>query len=79
MCFGGGGPSAAEKQQAAEDRLAAEQAKEEELRKRAEKKREDIAEAISGRAIDSGKRGGKGRRSLFRSTGGTSGFLGRYG
>lgn len=78
MCFARG-PSAAEKQKAAEDRLAAEQAKEEELRKRAEAKREDIAEAISGQSVEAGKRGGRGRRSMFRSFGGTSGFLGRYG
>jgi len=78
MCFAKG-PSPAEKQAAAQDRLEAEQASEEEARKRAKAKREDIADAITGQSVEAGRRGGRGRRSMFRSFGGSSGFLGRYG
>jgi hypothetical protein len=73
MCFG---PSAAEKAAAADQREAAEIAKREEIDKRAEQKRDDISEAISGRMERRGMRGGSGRRSLFRASG--SGFLGRF-
>ena len=76
MCFGGGGPSSDEKQAAADQRVAAEQAKREEIEKRAESKREDISEALSARTQQRGMRGGRGRRSLFRSGG--AGFLGRF-
>ena len=74
MCFG---PSKAEKQAAADQRELAEDAKREEIEERAGEKREDIQDALSGRAVRSGKRGGSGRRSLFTSSGG--GFLGRFG
>lgn len=76
MCFGGG-PSKAEKEAAAEQRIEAEQAKAEEIQKRAEQKREDISEAIDRRTQRRGMRGGTGRRSLFKASGG--GFLGRFG
>ena len=75
MCFGGG-PSREEKQAAADQRVAAEQAKRAEVEKRAESKREDISEALSARMQQRGMRGGRGRRSLFRSGG--AGFLGRF-
>jgi hypothetical protein len=75
MCFPSG-PSGEEKQAAADQRVAAEQAKREEIEKRAESKREDISEALSARTQQRGMRGGRGRRSLFRSGG--AGFLGRF-
>ena len=81
MCFGGGGPDPAAERRAAEDRAAADAAKAEEVSDRAEFKREDISEALEPRTQQSGRRGagkGAGRRSLFRSGGG-SGFLGRFG
>lgn len=74
MCFG---PSKAEKRAAAEQRELAAEAKREEIEKRAGEKREDIQDALSNRTVRAGKRGGKGRRSLFSSGGG--GFLGRFG
>ncbi len=77
MCFGGGGPSKAEKEAAAEQRIEAEEAKSEEIQKRAKQKREDISTALEGKTQRSGMRGGAGRRSLFRASGG--GFLGRFG
>ena len=78
MCFGGGGgPSAAEKEAAAEQRIEAEAAKSEEIQKRAKQKREDISTALESKTQRSGMRGGAGRRSLFRASGG--GFLGRFG
>lgn len=76
MCFGGGGPSQPEKQAAATQRVEADVAKREEIEERAEKKREDISEALEARTEKRGMRGGAGRRSLFRSGGG--GFLGRF-
>lgn len=77
MCFGGGGPSQAEKESAAKQRAEAEEAKQTEIRERAEKKREDISEAVTQRTQRRYGRGGTGRRSLFRAGG--SGFLGRFG
>lgn len=80
MCFGGGGGGGAQQEavnkQAAEQRVQADIARREEAEKKAEKKREDISEAIEGRTQRKGMRGGAGRRSLFRSGG--SGFLGRF-
>lgn len=77
MCFGGGGgPSQPEKQAAVTQRVEADVAKREEVEERAEKKREDITEALEARTERRGMRGGAGRRSLFRSGGG--GFLGRF-
>ena len=73
MCFG---PSSAEKKAAAEQRAEAEQAKRAAIEGRAEQKREDITEALEGRVERRGMRGGSGRRSLFRASGG--GFLGRF-
>ena len=75
MCFGGG-PSKQEKQAAVTQRVEADVAKREEIEERAEKKREDISEALEARTERRGMRGGAGRRSLFRSGGG--GFLGRF-
>lgn len=74
MCFG---PSKAEKKAAADQREVADEAEREEVEERAEDKRDDISDALSARKIRTGKRGGAGRRSLFRSGGG--GFLGRFG
>ncbi len=77
MCFGGG-PSKAEKQAAAEQRVEADVVKQEEIQKIAQKKREDIGEAIeSSTERRGGMRGGAGRRSLMRAGG--AGFLGRFG
>ena len=84
MCFGGGSSKKAQETQnkkAAEERVEAEEVKREEVEKRAEQKREDISEAISEKQIQAGRRGrggGRGRRSLFRSSGGAAGFLGRF-
>jgi len=81
MCFGGGNKKSqadidAEAKRAADDRIAAEDAKRAEIEDKAEKKREDIGEAVESRAESKGMRGGKGRRSLFRAGGG--GFLDRF-
>ena len=75
MC---GGPSAAEKEAAAEQRAAAEEVKREAIDERASQKRDDISEALSARTQRQGKRGGKGRRSLFTSSGGAAGYLQRF-
>ena len=66
----------AEAKTAADARIAAEDAKREEIEAKAEKKREDIGEAVESRAESKGMRGGKGRRSLFKAGGG--GFLDRF-
>ena len=50
--------------------------KRKEIEEKAEKKREDIGEALESRTEERGMRGGSGRRSLFQASGG--GFLGRY-
>jgi hypothetical protein len=80
MCGGGNKRSQAdidaEAKAAADARIAAEDAKREEIEAKAEKKREDIGEAVESRAESKGMRGGKGRRSLFRAGGG--GFLDRF-
>jgi hypothetical protein len=94
MCFGGSKKSQAvekaaiekEEMEAAEERVAAEDAQRKEQEKRAVKKREDISEALEKRTADAGKRGGSGRRSLFRIAGlgrraiagGSAGYLGRF-
>ena len=75
MCLG---PSAAEKRAAAEQRAAAEETKRQAIDERANQKREDIEGALSARVERKGKRGGAGRRSLFTSSGGASGFTGRF-
>lgn len=75
MC---GGPSEAEKQAAADQRIAADLAKREAVEATAEQKRGDIGEALSARTQRKGKRGGSGRRSLFSSSAGASGFLSRF-
>ena len=51
-------------------------AKRKELEEKAEKKREDIGEAVESRAESKAMRGGTGRRSLFKAGGG--GFLDRF-
>lgn len=73
MCLG---PSPSEKRAAAAQREAADVAKREEAEKRAGQKREDIMEALEGATVRRGMRGGRGRRSLFRASGG--GFMGRF-
>jgi len=77
MCFGGG-PSQAEKQAAAEQRVETDIVKREAVEERATEKREDISNALSARTQRQGKRGGKGRRSLFTSSGGGAGYLQRF-
>jgi len=80
MCFGGGGPSKEEKQASVEQRLEADEAKRDQVEKRAEQKRDDIEANLKKRDTSTTASilsGGKGGRSLFRSSGG--GFLGRYG
>jgi len=80
MCGGSRRKSQAEidreAKEAADARIAAEDAKRAEIDAKAEKKREDIGEAVESRAESKGMRGGKGRRSLFRAGGG--GFLDRF-
>lgn len=73
MCFK---PSRAQQTAAADQRIEADIAREEEVTKRAEKKREDISEAIKRRTESRYGRGGRGRRSLMRAGG--AGFLGRF-
>lgn len=70
------GPSPSEKRAAAAQRQAADVAKREEAEKRAGQKRKDIMEALEGATVRRGMRGGMGRRSLFRASGG--GFMGRF-
>lgn len=77
MC-GGGGPSQAEQQAAAEQRVEADLANREAAEDRAKQKREDISSALSARVQRQGKRGGKGRRSLFTSSQGAAGYLQRF-
>jgi len=80
MCGGGSRRSQAdidaEAKAAADARIAAEDAKRAEIDEKAEKKREDIGEAVESRAESKAMRGGKGRRSLFKAGGG--GFLDRF-
>ena len=80
MCGGGNKRSQAdidaEAKAAADARIAAEDAKRTEIEAKAEKKREDIGEAVESRSESKGMRGGKGRRSLFKAGGG--GFLDRF-
>ncbi len=81
MCFGGGGPSKEEKQTSVDQSLEADAAKREVTEEKAKEKREDISEAIEERATKQGRIGsgrGRGRRSLFRSGGAGSGFIGRF-
>jgi len=87
MCFG---PSRAEKEAAAQQRIAADAKKQEEIQKKANKKKEDIADAITASQAGSKKGTGKGgssststksqygRESLFMADAGAQGFLGRY-
>ncbi len=75
MCFG---PSYEEKVAAQEQREAAAAAKEEAISERAETKREDISEAVTGRNIQQGRRGGMGRRSLLTSPSGGAGYASRF-
>lgn len=77
MCIGGG-PSAAEKRAAAEQRAAAEAQKQAEIQERARQKQEDVSEAISSRTVRQGRGGTTGRRSLFTSSAGGAGFMGRF-
>ena len=82
MCFG---PSSAERaamreqeKLSKEQRREAEARKQEELAERARTKEEDVSEALSSRTIQSGRRGGAGRRSLFTSMSGGSGYASRF-
>lgn len=82
MCFGGGGPTEAENKQAAEQKVEAEAQVQEAVQERAQQKASDVEQAISAstasRARGARGSGGSGRRSLFRSAGGGSGFLSRF-
>jgi hypothetical protein len=79
MCFRGpSGPSAAEQAAAEAQRQEAEERKQEELAERARTKQADITEALSGRTIRSGRRGGASRRSLFTSMSGGAGYASRF-
>ena len=78
MCFPKSGPSQAEQQAAAEQRVEADYARRDAAEDVAKQKREDISEALSARTQRQGKRGGKGRRSLFTSSGGGAGYLQRF-
>ena len=81
MCFGGGGPSQEEKQLSVDQSLEADAAQREATEAKAKEKREDISEALEERATKEGRMGrgrGRGRRSLFRSGGAGSGFIGRF-
>ena len=83
MCFGGGGggPTQEEKQVSVDQSLEADAAKREAAEAIAKEKREDISEALESRASHEGRGGsgrGRGRRSLFRSGGAGSGFIGRF-
>ena len=75
MCFG---PSGAEKAAAAEQQRAAQEQKKREIEERSRQKREDITEAVEGRATSRGRSGSVGRRSLFTAPGGGGGFTGRF-
>ena len=77
MCFNQG-PSAAEREASAAQRMEAETAKRAEIEQRARAKREDVTEAISGRNVQAGRRGGAGRRSLFTSMSGGAGYASRF-
>jgi hypothetical protein len=59
-------------------REAAEEQKQAELAERARTKEEDVSAALSSRTIQSGRRGGAGRRSLFTSMSGGSGYASRF-
>ena len=83
MCGGGGssgpvGPTKAELDAAARQRAEAAAAQQEAAEEKAGVKREDIEEALSARVQRQGKRGGKGRRSLFSSSSGSAGYLQRF-
>ena len=76
MCFG---PSAAETQAAQEQQEAAQAQKKREIEERSRQKRDDISIAVEGRTTSrAGGRSGVGRRSLFTSSAGGGGYLGRF-
>ena len=82
MCGGGSkgpvGPSQAELDAAERQRVEADMAQREIAEEKAGVKREDIEDALSARVQRQGKRGGKGRRSLFSSKSGAAGYLERF-
>lgn len=80
MCGGGGstGPTREEKEVAVEQRVEADYAQREVAEDKATAKREDIEHALSARSQRQGKRGGKGRRSLFKSSKGAAGYASRF-
>jgi hypothetical protein len=75
MCFG---PSAAEKQAAQEQRQLAESQRQEQVQERAQRKAQDIDQAITSRSAQEGRRGGAGRRSLLSSMSGGPGYFSRF-
>jgi hypothetical protein len=75
MCFG---PSLAERQMAEQQRITAAEAKQASISERAEAKRDDVSEALTGRNIQQGRRGGAGRRSLLTSPMGGAGYASRF-
>lgn len=81
MCFGGStssGPSQAELDAAAQQRAEATVVQQDAAQETAKIKREDIGNALTARVERQGKRGGTGRRSLFSSSKGAAGYLGRF-
>ena len=76
MC---GGPSQAEKDAAKAQRIAAEAEAARIANETSTRKRDDISAALQGRTINALGSSGAGRRSLFQSSAGGSGFLGRFG
>lgn len=75
MCFG---PTKAEREAAAQQRAEAEEAQRQAASERAQTKQESLMAALSGSQVRRLGGGGKGRRSLFQSTQGAAGFLGRF-
>lgn len=75
MCFG---PSAAEKAAAEEQRVSAQEAKDAAAAERSVAKQDDISQALTSRTVRGYNRGGSGRRSLFTSMGGGSGYASRF-
>jgi|TARA_B110000495_G_C23026793_1_gene610353 membrane protein involved in colicin uptake len=87
MCLGGGGGGGgspvvteAQNKAAAQARLDSEAAARQQAKKVADAKREDIDEALdTASSAESRGKSGKGRRSLFSSSSGGSGYLSRFG
>jgi len=85
MCFGSStpapppptGPSPAEIAAANAQREAAARAKRDAIEEKAKQKQDDINEALGGKMVQDGRRGGAGRRSLLTAPSG-SGYASRF-